>query len=170
MKIELEQKLAEEFPFLRRAEISQEKRIGNMFQASGCECGDGWYELLRGLFGEIVSAYEVAGIPVDIVVDQIKEKFGTLRFYYHFEGRESVVNTINFSEQGYLGYTKGEAPLYGTIEAIVAKWEKKSTVVCEKCGKPGKLRKDHPWVLTLCDDCDYILSTQRISGKHSENN
>ena len=86
MRKELEMKLAEEFAFLRRAETRQEGRIENLFQAFGYECGDGWYELLRGLCGQIVSAYEEAGQPVDIVIDQIKEKFGTLRFYYHFGG------------------------------------------------------------------------------------
>ena len=135
MTTKLEMKLAEEFSFLRRTEAQQEGRIENLFQAFGYECGDGWYELLRGLCGEIVSAYEEAGQPVDIVIDQIKEKFGTLRFYYHFASPK-------------------EKPFRRQIKDIVDKWEERSEETCENCGKPGTLRTDRYWIQTLCDDCN----------------
>lgn len=153
MRKELEMKLAEEFAFLRRAETRQEGRIENLFQAFGYECGDGWYELLRGLCGQIVSAYEEAGQPVDIVIDQIKEKFGTLRFYYHFGDQDPGISAIDFLGVGSLRISRGDTPLCGKIAGIVAKWEDKSATVCEKCGRPGQLRKDRPWIRTLCDSC-----------------
>lgn len=153
MRKELEMKLAEEFAFLRRAETRQEGRIENLFQAFGYECGDGWYELLRGLCGQIVSAYEEAGQPVDIVIDQIKEKFGTLRFYYHFGGQDPGISAIDFLGLGSLRISQGDTPLCRKIAEIVAKWEDVSATVCEKCGRPGQLRKDCPWIRTLCDSC-----------------
>ena len=60
-----------------------------------------------------------------VVVSQIKEKFGTLRFYYH----------------------GGDDYIHG-LEAMA---ESMSAVICEECGKPGKLRSGG-WVRTLCDE------------------
>lgn len=59
-----------------------------------------------------------------VVADQIKEKFGTLRFYYH--GGDEV------------------------IDGMVRMAESMSGVTCETCGSPGKIRHDG-WVRTLCD-------------------
>jgi hypothetical protein len=62
-----------------------------------------------------------------VVATQIKEKFGTLRFYYtggddYIRGLESMADSM-------------------------------SSVICEVCGSPGKSRstKKQRWVLVLCD-------------------
>ncbi len=60
-----------------------------------------------------------------VIATQIKEKFGTLRFYYW----------------GGDDYCRG-------IESMA---ESMSAVTCEVCGSPGKLRKGG-WVQTLCDE------------------
>lgn len=57
---------------------------------------------------------------------QIREKFGTLRFYL----------------------TSGTNGMY----AIVDKAERQSSVTCEICGKPGKLR-GQGWYYTRCLPC-----------------
>lgn len=59
-----------------------------------------------------------------VVAVQVKEKFGTLRFYY----------------------TGGDDYIRG-LEAMA---DSMSAVICEDCGKPGKLRSGG-WVRTLCD-------------------
>lgn len=137
MKDELEKKLAEAFPFMQIKETLEEQeaggRICDLYGAFGCECGDGWYELLYGLCGEITEAYKKHSAPMDIVIDQIKEKYGTLRFYYHL--------------------SQNDSDLRREISDIVIKWEKKSAEICERCGKAGVLREDLPWVQTLCDKC-----------------
>lgn len=66
----------------------------------------------------------VEAVP-QVVADQVKEKFGTLRFYVH-GGDE---------------YTNG----------IVAMAEAMSANMCETCGKPGKLR-GRGWIYTACDE------------------
>lgn len=58
---------------------------------------------------------------------QVKEKFGTLRFYMTFETE--------------------------VISKLIRKAEKKSAITCEKCGKKGKLR-DNGWLITLCNSCN----------------
>ena len=50
-----------------------------------------WYEVIRGLCLDITKVYGKTGLPVDIV-DQVKEKFGTLRFYYHL----LLINKVAF--------------------------------------------------------------------------
>ena len=59
-----------------------------------------------------------------VTVDQVKEKFGTLRFYY--TGGDKV------------------------IDGMVRMAEAMSGVTCEQCGAPGK-RKGHGWIYTACD-------------------
>jgi hypothetical protein len=59
-----------------------------------------------------------------VVAIQVKEKFGTLRFYY--SGGDDVVNGI---------------------ERMA---ESMSAVMCETCGAPGRSRRGG-WIQTLCD-------------------
>lgn len=85
---------------------------------------------------EITDRYEKENKEIDIEVGQVKEKFGTLRFYYYHKD----IDTDN-------------AELRKDIEQIVRKYEKSSKFVCEMCGKEGTIRTDIPWVKTLCEDC-----------------
>lgn len=158
MKDELELKLAEDFPFMRSHENKDEQKstyghIHNTFRAFGCECGDGWFKLLHSLCTEITAAYESAGLPADIVVDQIKEKFGTLRFYYHHLGHDKPIHAFDFMGQGSIRIKQAESDVQKEVAQIVDYWEIQSANVCEICGGVGELRTDFYWVLTLCDDC-----------------
>ena len=168
MQDELELKLAEEFPFMRKKKTLQEQeaegRISDLYSAFGCEMGDGWYELLRDMCKEIMESYQKAEKPVNLVVDQIKEKFGTLRFYYHFEGQPQTLHAFDFLGGPSLRFQQEKNSLQKEIADAVRKAEKCSGTVCEKCGKSGRLRKDLRWVLTLCDDCySKRISQKRIS-------
>lgn len=157
MKDELEEKLAEDFPFMAQKPTAVEQkadkgRIYNLFGAFGCECGDGWYGLLHSLCAEITELYEKYNQPLDIEMDQVKEKYGTLRFYYHHNGEDRGVSAVDFPGVS-LRFTAKDSELHRKTAEIVRKWEKKSAEVCEKCGKTGVLRQDLAWILTLCDDC-----------------
>lgn len=159
MKDELELKLAEEFPFMRLWKNVDEQRkddshISQLYDAFYCDVDDGWYELIRGLCRDITTAYEKAGLPVDIVIDQVKEKFGTLRFYYHLGVHSPVINALDLIEDGSsIGAMPRVSDLQEEIEQIVEKWEEESGNVCEKCGSAGELRDDLSWIQTLCDSC-----------------
>ena len=157
MREELEQKLAEKYPFMRQQHSYGEQEadgfIHDLYGAFGCECGDGWYDLLSNLCAELAQAYEAEGIPVDIVVDQVKEKYGTLRFYYHFSDQAPVIQAIDLLGQCTVRIKPTDKEFYKRIDAIASKWEAASETVCEHCGKPGELRTDLGWALTLCDNC-----------------
>lgn len=83
----------------------------------GC-VGKGWAPLIREL-------YEVCDAN-GVVVEQVKEKLGSLRFY--------------------VGYASAE--VHAKIEAA----EARSLVVCEGCGLEGSLRGGM-WLKVLCDRC-----------------
>ena len=140
----LEDKLQNDFPFMKRGEEhkKQQDESGEStpYDYFGCEVSDGWYSILYGMCEEITAAYERAGIPIDLKPVQVKEKFGELCFYYGFEDQAP-------------DKMRDDTPLRKEIGEIVEKWEEKSTTVCDMCGKPGELRTDLWWVLTLCDDC-----------------
>lgn len=154
MKQELEERLAQEFPFMRRKNRYDEQgRVCDLYGAYGCECEDGWFELLRELCAEITTVYEQEGAPVDLAVDQVKEKFATLRFYYHRAGRDPSLQALDFLGGPSLRLRPNESELDRKISDVVSKYEDKSGTVCERCGKSGSVRTDLGWLLTLCDDC-----------------
>ena len=90
---------------------------------------------------------------MDIVVDQVKEKYGTLRFYWHREGQNPGIQAIDFIGGPSLRPRRDGAALDSKIEDAVRKWEDASETVCERCGKPGETRTELRWMLTLCDSC-----------------
>lgn len=157
MKRELENKLAEEFPFmLRKHSLAEQRNLGyisDLYGAFGCDCADGWYELIRSLCREITETYEKHGRKPDIIIDQVKEKYGTLRFYYHIEEDDTQIHAIDIMSVDSLRIKNEKKPLYEEIDELVEKYEKMSATVCEECGRTGKLRLDLGWILTLCDDC-----------------
>jgi len=87
--------------------------------------GPGWQKHLDDL------TLKLEALGWNGMLDQVKEKFGTLRFYW--------VNNI----QG----------IFGEIaEDLVENAEARSGFICEECGKYGKLR-GQGWVVTLCTEC-----------------
>lgn len=84
------------------------------------ETGDGWHWLLAATAGWI----EEGGVPSGFADDQVKEKFGTLRFYA--SGADS------------------------RTARIIAGAEWLSGAVCDTCGAPGSIRPGG-WIRTACD-------------------
>jgi len=122
MTPDLEKKLVEKYPKI----FSQKDLPPNQsLMCFGFECGDGWYDLLDDLCGKI-QAYVDEGNYSQIEATQVKEKFGTLRFY------------IN----------GGDDYIWDVIE----KAEVDSAHICEQCGAPGKVR-GKGWLFTMCDLC-----------------
>jgi hypothetical protein len=84
------------------------------------ECGPGWYDLLLAAAEWIV---ETGGDPR---ASQIKEKFGTLRWYYHADARP-------------LG------------DEIIEAAERLSGRICDVCGAPGRT-SGKGWLATRCGE------------------
>ena len=107
----------------------------------GFECGDGWADLLvetcKKMQAHLITLSKE--LAEEIVALQVKEKYGTLRFYIS-------------------SYTE-------TLDAIVLDAETRSATICEQCGKTGKVRGDM-WLYAACDvhtrDGDLDLPPQDV--------
>jgi hypothetical protein len=97
----------------------------------GFECGDGWYSIIEEAAAKLellIVEWSKATLENEYHprASQIKEKFGTLRFYL----------------------SSGTDEMYEVVEIA----ERKSAFVCEECGKKGKLR-GKGWLYTRCAKC-----------------
>jgi len=98
---------------------------------TSCDVDDGWYVIIDSLCECLQCINNQLGITVQTL--QVKEKFGSLRFY-------------TFTELGDVN------PIWRTIiNKLISNTEYKSAEICEKCGGYGKLRNSKHWKKTLCD-------------------
>jgi len=166
MKQELEEKLVKKYPALFKDRNKSPKETLICF---GCECGDGWYKILDNLCGYIKNLqetrysllklkdefkteenhgyYEFHCPPV--VFDQIKEKYGTLRVYWHFD--TSSLQDVEAKLENPEELTNKINSYSDTIENAIEFSEYLSSITCEITGKKGKLYSDG-WSVTLCKE------------------
>lgn len=159
MKDELELKLQNNFAFMKQNKVEGER---NIYRRWGCECNDGWYNLIHNLCQEITEKYTEYQLPVDIVVLQVKEKFATLRFYYEYEDAPRKLQALDSLGGGvsirFNPENAEEGPkqkLRKEISAIIRKYEEKSAYVCEICGADNAERRNMSayYVQTVCGKC-----------------
>ena len=147
MKQELDALLCEKYPKMM---INRTKPMMETCMCWGFECGDGWFNILDQLMGNIqhridwkekqrdwAIRFNSTAAPEDmrpvpdtipqVTLDQVKEKFGTLRFYY----------------------TGGD----DYISGMVTMAEAISGTTCESCGNPGE-RQGGGWIKTICSPCE----------------
>ncbi len=126
MNKELQQKLFDAYPkiFAGKDEGPQKNLM-----CFGCTCGDGWYYIIDALCKALQDTTDLYKEP-QIVAFQVKEKFGTLRFY------------------GVGGFTEKQGGMVSFAQALSAK-------VCEDCGSSEDVKlRSGPWIRTLCDPCN----------------
>lgn len=99
------------------------------FACFGFEVGQGWYKLIARLFDDLAAIITPSRQRLE--VRQVKEKFGTLRFYW----QDSF-----------------DVDTSARISAAVDLAEFRSEVTCETCGGPGRLVCASGWLLTRCPD------------------
>jgi hypothetical protein len=116
-----------------------EETYPNMFKEAygGFAVGAGWWTIIESLCNNIQSHIDWQvkrgkDCP-QVVVEQIKEKFGGLRFYYS-GGDDEISGMVHMAES----------------------WAAHS---CETCGAPGE-RRGGGWIRTLCDYHEEIRKQQ----------
>ena len=125
----------------------------NWSQMQTCMCwgfpGNGWFLLLYDASIKIEKLIN-KGIELGIwhennhpSAGQVKEKFGTLRFY--IDGAASILDSRDISNE---------------IDDIGYDAEIKSCITCEDCGKDGVSRSGS-WIKTLCDPCEVASQERR---------
>ena len=132
---------------------------------------DGWfkliYELCEAIMGECQRLGLKPGKPGFPVVVQVKEKFGTLRFYLH----ETSLPEPEYSESEIEDLRRGEGPGHDKMERfdqiridqpkrnmesiydLVHEAGRLSESICERCGEPGGLSRYGGWVQVRCPQC-----------------
>jgi len=167
MREDLERKLQEDFKFMKQNNASEER---GLYRRWGCQCSDGWYDIIHGCCNQIKERYSQAGMEIDFEPAQIKEKWGTLRFYYGYKDapcRIAAIDSIGSgisirfdpdreSKDGDSMVDDNKRILRKDIAQIVRNAEKRSETTCEWCGdtKTASLRTNlGGWVGTLCDSC-----------------
>lgn len=124
MNPDLDAKLCADFPLLYSARYENTRCVLSHF---GFETGDGWFLIIYDLSAELEGI--IKRLPADerdqYHAAQVKEKFGTLRFYMNMETEE--------------------------MSRAIREAEARSATTCEVCGRPGKPR-GRGWVKTLCEE------------------
>lgn len=97
----------------------------------GFACSDGWYDIIYRLserLEKLIIEYQKHNKedPKPPRAFQVKENFGALCFHM--------------------------SHLTEPMQEAIDEAEQKSHRTCEVCGRPGKLRHDHLWFRTLCDN------------------
>lgn len=172
MSPELEQKLFAKYPKIFR---DANKSPQETCMAFGLEVGDGWYNLIDLLCCALTYTYSTSlevseedgkrlGIqpysykdgkvmyffkvePPQVVADQVKEKFGTLRFYYHLH---YDVSNIYLAETGkYPELEKINRRYADYMDGVVYFAEIQSSRTCEVSGAEGELHLRNGWFKVL---------------------
>jgi len=139
MKPELEKKLVEKYPkIFQMVESTPQESC----MAWGICTGDGWYWIIDKLCESLQYNTDNNKHP-QIVAAQVKEKFGTLRFYVN-SATESQYEVIHFVES--LTYD-----------------------ICEECGTTKDVSQNKGgWISTRCNSCREKLNEE--GKKELENN
>ena len=126
MRNELDKMLCEKYPKMM---VNRHKDMQETTMCWGFECGDGWYNILNQLMSQIQHHIDWKNRDTEVVqqvtLDQVKEKFGTLRVYY--SGGDDYIRGVVSMAQAMSGST------------------------CEVCGNAGKFR-GKSWFYTACDE------------------
>lgn len=125
MNKEHSRQLMEEFPELWK----HIEDLKSSLMAFGVACDDGWFSLIYQLCKDIMIEYNKQDdkFKKGFYVQQVKEKFGGLRFYISY-GNKKIFELIDTAE----------SESYNT---------------CEVCGNPGKLMRNNGWYKTVCEEC-----------------
>ncbi len=123
MNKELDEKLVRDFP---KIFAQRNLPMTETCMYWGFECGNGWFWLIDNLCG-CIQRYIDNNEKEQIEAVQVKEKFGTLRFY---------VNSYDDIVSG----------MIWLAEAMSAK-------ICENCGSTVGIKSSTGWIRYLCPEC-----------------
>jgi hypothetical protein len=90
-------------------------------------------------------------------VVQVKETFGTLRFYYSVDGLRGLTADIHLcGGLMRLGVDQAHPHPFPSdaVDAAIQQAEKLSAVTCATCGEPGRLRSTAGSHCVACDACE----------------
>lgn len=173
MTPELDKQLCEKYPKIFRDRYGSPQETCLYW---GLEIGDGWYDIIDTLctgFEELYtttievseedgirlgiepcvwkseskSHYYFQVLPPKVIATQVKEKFGTLRFYYRTELDQNAIDLIATGK--YPELEKQHEVYTYTIEGMVRYAETASSLTCSISGAKGEMHHRNGWMKTL---------------------
>ena len=161
MNKELQQKLYDKYPLIF---AEKDLPMDQTCMCWGIDCGDGWYELLDALCSELTNLHHNTGLIVKAC--QVKEKFGTLRFYTNRFVDDKMVKMIDGdwhlvayrdADGKLIKYTKpqlcDDGRDHGVADGAINMAESMSSITCELCGASRAKLRGGGWLVTWCDEC-----------------
>lgn len=151
----------------------------------GFECGDGWYDLLNSLMGQIKSYTEYN-------IKRKRIKNGYIRFIYNYIGdisnklphkyskhllklRNTISKKTKWEEYNAfhpINITQIKEKFGGLcfyynggdeyISGLVSFAEDFSYKICETCGTTKNVHQTKGWINTICDKCEKKKKNERI--------
>ena len=137
----------DEKPFWKKFDYMFRERKLLMSQTTMCWglcVGKGWKQLLWELCTKLQRELDKRGnesLKMNFAVHQVKEKYGTLRFYVN-------------------GYTNK------IMDALINNAEDMSFITCEVCGNLGKLSSKGNWRAVRCKICAKKEGYKEIKNGH----
>lgn len=132
MNPKLESKLFKKYPKIFR---QKDLPMNQTCMCWGISCGDGWYNIIDTLCALI--QFDIDNNKhKQLEAVQVKEKFGTLRFYTNYHGDQRQEGMISFAE-----YLSG--------------------ITCESCGSMEDVSQTKGWIVTLCKRCLFKHENER---------
>jgi hypothetical protein len=175
MKSELQEKLFSKYPKIFG---DRTKPMTETCMCWGLDVGDGWYDLIDILCesltytyttsievdeedgkrlgikpykSEVGNSYYFTVEPPQVIATQVKEKYGTLRFYYQFDLDEKIISLLETKKYPDLQRIIDRYSDY--INGIVHFAETASGRTCEATGQSGELHSSggtsRGWLKTL---------------------
>ena len=120
--------------------------LGNVY--CGFDAPNGWQHLLEELCADL----DTLNFP-RLRVAQVKEKFGSLRFYIDIAGKENNEPP-----------TKEDELIVDAIHALISEAEIKSAKICEDCGSSATIKNTTGWMTCICETCQLKRSDK--NSKH----
>ena len=154
MSPELEHELVTKYPNIFHDYAGDRE---NNLMAFGMECGDGWYDIIDNLCHVIQSEVDFVNehysVSFRCEAVQVKEKYGTLRFYIHFFYGEKLsdeqMDRVNMS--------------MNIIHGAITMAERMSSRSCGTCGAKSTL-SDDIFPKNECDGC-FALHSDILSNR-----
>lgn len=180
MNIELQKKLYQNYP---RIFVDADKSVNESCMAWGIECGDGWYNIIDTLCQSMSNCYttsiriEAADShisndepfftinPPTVVATQVKEKFGTLRFYYSLKYDAKLEELDRTGKYPDIKSIKDR--YYHYIDGMVHFAEMLSARTCEMTGKEGEMHVSggtrRGWYKVL--NCEFAKTDEEFASR-----
>jgi hypothetical protein len=189
MKDELQKKLFDKYPDIFRHKNYPPSKSLICF---GCECDDGWYNILDALCRSITNHVESRisnaiyrhenNKFIDIFLGW-KYGWKTFRWwkylwtlYEDYKKRKELVNpdyykvfAVQVKEKfgGLRFYTSGNDDI---VEGMIYMAEALSCMTCEVCGQPGVISSKGYWLKALCSTCQEKYEYSEINDEPEDEN